>query len=63
MKTYQRICIKDYAVTAQNGDRFEIKRGKEYTTSSSESGEVTVLSNFWVKVPTRYFAGSVLFTK
>ena len=63
MRMYDRICIKDYSVTAQNGDHFEIKRGQEYITSFSKFGKVIVYSNFWVKVPTKHFAGAVLFTK
>ena len=52
MKVYRRICIKDAVVEAQNGDRHEIKRGKEYTTSyEHEDGTVTVFGPFWTRFP------------
>ena len=62
MRTYQRICIEDYAICAQNGDRAEVKRGQEYITSPERGGEVTVFGAFWVKFPSRLFAGERLFT-
>ena len=62
MITYNRICIKDYVLEAENG-RLELHRGKEYTTSREQDGQVTVFTNFWVKVPVELFAGEVLFTK
>jgi hypothetical protein len=62
MRTYNRICIKDYTLSALNKDCLELKRGKEYLTSPAENGEVTVFTNFWVKVPEEIFAGEVLFT-
>ena len=34
MQTFKRICLKDYTVTAENGDSFTVKRGKEYLTSA-----------------------------
>ena len=57
MITYSRICIKDWEVKAKNGDYCKINRGKEYTTSEEKDGEVTVFTNFWVKVPIEHFAG------
>ena len=33
MKTFKRICIKNWEIIAQNGDRFRVERGKEYLTS------------------------------
>lgn len=57
MNTWERIAIKDFEITAENGDHFEIKRGEKYRTSGISDGKVTVFSNFWVKVPIEYFAG------
>ncbi len=62
MTTFNRICIKDYEVTAENGDHFEVKRGQEYLTSPEKDSKVTVFSNFWVKVPVNVFAGEEKFT-
>lgn len=56
MKTTQRLCVEDWFVEATNGDRLDLKRGKEYTTSAAVmDGEVTVFSQFWVKAPVRIF--------
>ena len=63
MQTFNRICIKDHIIEAQNGDRLELKRGKEYTTSPEKDGKVIVFSRFWVPVPTDIFAGEIEFTK
>ena len=63
MRTFKRICIKDYELEAQNGDRLELERGHEYITSDEENGKVVVFTNFWVGVPADLFAGSVQFTK
>ena len=63
MTTYQSICIKDFVVEAQNGDRLELSRGREYITSPvQKNNKVVVFSNFWVSVPADIFAGSQLFT-
>jgi len=62
MTTFKRICIKDFEITAKNGDYFEIKRGSEYLTSDIENGEVIVLDKFWVPVSVEYFAGEIRFT-
>ena len=64
MRSYKRICIKDWEVTAKNGDHFEVKRGEEYTTGRIiGDNEVVVFSNFWVRVPVDHFAGEILLTK
>jgi hypothetical protein len=47
MTTFKRICIRDFAVTAQNGDHFEVRRGREYLTSKEKDGKVTVFTIFW----------------
>jgi len=63
MKTFKRICIADFTLEAKNGDKLELKRGKEYTTSAErEDGKVVVFSNFWAPVPVDIFAGEQIFT-
>jgi hypothetical protein len=62
METYNRICIEDYTVKAENGDILELSRGEEYLTSTERDGKVTVFSSYWVKVPAEIFAGAKLFT-
>lgn len=60
MKAFKRIAIKDWSITTERGDHFEIEAGKEYTTSDvrdkGDSGEyVVVFSTFWVQVPRDVF--------
>lgn len=56
MKIYERICLKDWHIEAQNGDRQDLTRGKTYTTSASmDDGTVTVFSSFWVQAPIDIF--------
>jgi hypothetical protein len=63
MTTFERICIKDWEVTAENGDHFKVERGKEYLTGpENEGGEVVVFSSFWIPVPVTVFAGERRFT-
>jgi hypothetical protein len=63
MQTFNRICVKNWEITAENGDHFKISRGKEYLTSGEhDDGTCTVFSNFWVKVPVEVFAGEQEFT-
>ena len=50
------LCIKNWSITADNGDHFEVKRGNFYTTSVPEKDHVVVLSNFWVSVPASVFS-------
>jgi hypothetical protein len=71
MKTFKRICIKDFKIE-EDGKVFEIKRGEEYFTSAVNSApaigpepvkdHVIVMSNYWVAVPVEYFAGEIQFT-
>lgn len=64
MKTFKRICCKDFEVTAENGDHFEVRTGREYITSDVDDDcNVIIFSNFWVPVPLSHFTGSVVFTK
>lgn len=63
MKTFNRICIKDLKIEAEDGGVFEIKRGKEYITSEEgKNKKVVVFSNYWVPVSIKHFAGAEKFT-
>lgn len=62
MKTFRRICVKDFVMVAKNGDCLDLKQGKEYLTSEEENGMVTVFTKYWVKVPVDIFAGEIVFT-
>ncbi len=72
MQTFNRICIKDWEIIADNGDTFKVERGKEYLTSAVDrapsigpepgKGCVIVFSNFWVPVPVDVFSGEIEFT-
>ena len=70
MKTYNRICIKDYVITDEYGKSFTIERGKEYRTSVVDAApsvvypypqkdHVVVFSKYWVSVPVDIFAGEI----
>ena len=61
VKTFKRICIKNYIV--EDGDKMlELKRGEEYITSEKRRGNVIVFSRFWGSVPATIFSGAVRFT-
>ena len=62
MKTYNRICIKDFYVSDQ-AKTFVIYRSHEYLTSEEKNGFVVVFGKSWVWVPVEYFAGEKVFTK
>ena len=53
----RQLCIKSYVIEARNGDRFEAKQGKDYTTTVPQSDRDTVIvfSRFWVPVPKDHF--------
>lgn len=58
MKVYKAICIKDWCLEAENGDRMACVRGKEYTvTGDRGNGELTVFGAYWVPAPVGIFAG------
>lgn len=58
MKVIMRICLKDWEITAKNGDRCKLTRGTEYTTSPDhDDGTCTVFTNYWVRVPLDHFGG------
>ena len=63
MKTFKRICIKDYELKAENGDTLNLKRGQEYTTSAEKDKKVVVFTAYWVAVPADLFAGEQEFTR
>lgn len=64
MRTFSRVCIEAAVLEAQNGDRMEIKRGKEYITSPLRAdGTVTVFGTFWAPFPAKHFAGERVFTE
>lgn len=46
------LCIKSYALTAQNGDHFEIKQGKVYTGTlpSIDPDHITIWNGYIVPV-------------
>ncbi len=51
------LCIKNYEITAQNGDYFKAEQGEVYTTSfpDEDRDTVVVFSNFWVPIPKDHF--------
>ncbi len=57
MVVIEQLCIKSWSIEAQNGDRWRAEQGKRYTTAIPKESEenVTVYSNFWVKVPKECF--------
>lgn len=59
MEVGEAICIRDWHIQAENGDRQECKRGQTYTMTRPEDGKesVTLFSSFWVKAPKDIFAG------
>ena len=61
MEVGEAICIKDWHVEAENGDRQECKRGQTYTTTRPQDGteHVTLFSQYWVRAPKGVFAGWV----
>jgi hypothetical protein len=61
MTVGEAICIKDWHIEAENGDRQECKRGQMYTITQPQDGKenVTLFSSYWVKAPASIFAGWV----
>jgi len=58
MKTFKRLCIKNYKISDNLGNCFELQFGKRYITSDIKNNKVIVFSNFWVTVPIKYFSFS-----
>lgn len=52
MKVYERICLKNHSVEAENGDCQKYERGRTYTMTAPRDGDesVVVLSTFWVRL-------------
>lgn len=60
MKTWYRICIKDFVIHDKIGQKFKLERGKEYLTGDiDKNGDTMVFSKFWVDVPASLFAGEI----
>lgn len=61
MKVVERLVVKDWEITAENGDHFEIKWGETYTTLKdlTAGGKVVVFSRYWLTVPADCFAPEV----
>jgi len=59
MKVFKRKAIKNWSISAENGDTFELEAGKVYTTSdvhnTGDEDYVVVFSTFWVQVPLSNF--------
>lgn len=52
MKVYERICLKNHKVEAENGDCQRYERGRAYMMSAPREGDesVVVMSTFWVRL-------------
>lgn len=62
MKTYNRICLKDYTVK-DNKQTFKLKRGVEYLTSKVDNDCVTVFSLKWLQnIPVAIFSSAERYT-
>jgi hypothetical protein len=57
LKVFNRVCIKDYTVTDQEGTSFTVERARSYITSPEKDGTVMVFSRYWITVPVEIFAG------
>lgn len=57
MKTWKGICLDDHVIEDQHGARLELKRGHEYDLSHERNGQRCVFANYWVWVPSEWFAG------
>ena len=56
MNVTNRLCGRNWFIEAQNGDRLDLVRGREYATSATVTdGKVMVFSRFWVKAPIEIF--------
>jgi hypothetical protein len=51
--TVRRIARRPWSITAQNGDHFELKIGKDYETTLEpyDDGCIIVFSRYWLRVP------------
>lgn len=56
MNVYTAVCVKDWSIQAENGDRQECKSGQRYTISEIRKDDtLTVFSTFWVPAPKDIF--------
>lgn len=55
MDVEEALCIEDWHIEAQNGDRQDCAMGKWYTIHDSGNDTVTVFSRFWVEAPKNIF--------
>ena len=62
MKTFYRVCLKDYEEIDVLGHKLSLKQGERYLTSKEEKGMVTVFTNWWHKVSVEIFHGEEIFT-
>lgn len=72
MKTFKRICLKDYSVS-DGGKHLDLVRGEQYITSavndapkmgpSAVKGHVIVFSDYWTAIPEDVFDEGIIFTQ
>lgn len=56
MNVDKAICLVDKEFV--DGEKsVKLVRGEEYTISANRVGDVTVFTNYWFKVPQKYFSG------
>lgn len=64
MKTYERICIKDYVLDGGINGIMPIRRGEKWLTTAVDiHGNVKAFGNLWGDVPASIFAGEIVFTE
>ena len=53
---YEALCLENWYIEAENGDRQDCVKGKTYTISAPrKDGTVKVFSRFWVDAPAHIF--------
>ena len=56
MKVMEQLCIKSFTIYDKCGNTCTINQGKKYTTTiPDDKPDVTVFTNFWLKVPKDHF--------
>ena len=68
MRTYKRICLRNFRVADPEGNVCELYRGAEYITSEvdcrpAQPATVTVFTDYWITAPAEIFGGEEIFTK
>jgi hypothetical protein len=56
MKTFTRVCIKDFEIVDLGDRKLTLKSGEQYLTSEEKDGMVMVFTTFWVTVPAALFS-------